>query len=95
VQAEAVDQLLTRVLDLAGLLAALALPPAELALIGPALSVVKKLLLEDIEGLRETAEELVWRTISDLVTQGLIEAGAGETTAKTLVAALREAARPV
>lgn len=88
-RAEVSDQLLSRVFDIASFLTALALPASAL----PALSVIRGILLQDVEGVRESAELFVWRAVSRLLTRGLIDAGVGEVAARTLVGALREGAR--
>lgn len=88
-RSEVSDQLLSRVFDVASLLTALALPAAAM----PALSVLRGILLQDVEGVRESAELFVWRTVSRLLTAGLIDAGVGEVAARAMVGALREGAR--
>jgi hypothetical protein len=89
VRDEGREVVLSEILDLAGLIGEALLPGPVLALLAPALSLARAALLEDVDGVRETAEMFVWRSLAQLLSDGLVEAGMGESVARALVTALR------
>lgn len=86
-----VREILGYVAGLAGFVAQLSAAPAGIA-VAQIANLLQSLLLKDVEGLRQEAEVMVWRTVGRLVTAGLIEAGVSEVMARTLVSGLRAAA---
>jgi hypothetical protein len=83
---EAADDLLARVLDVAGFAAMLVLPPAAFATMTPLIGLLKDLVKESPQPI----ENFVWSALGGLATRALLAAGVGELAARAIVAALRE-----